>query len=438
MPKIIVVALKIHFLDKEFKAFLNLQAIEKMELIKKKIQTICGQLKTSHPTDKWIIAWPENGIAEICSVSLKKAFKKMMLDITQTNPNLTILGGTLLTSKKTPLEKSKEILTYYNQSLWLEKLENSENIENQIQSHRTKVKKLAEIKSTVTREITINRNTCYIFEGSTVKRFDKIAPYYEVGHNQNDSIFKPGGKKGKNLEHFFTLFQPDEKDFNIGIEICREHTFGVIKHLKSSQKVLIHFLLSSYNPVILSNVAGDYVIHVDSLEDPKIIKTSDDKESVQDVILYTNNLFTNETNLTPIKPDFSFKTLLLKELTILQKYIPNESKAFSALTTFKKMLNEKIISDEYYINEKLYFYFTDQINQLITCCKKDLILEEKNELFEKLYEIPILLKNRYLKSKLIDTAYDVTPDIRKKIIFTLENYIYSTQTAYLSKFINNN
>ena len=107
MPKTLIIALKINCLDEGFQDYLKLSGIEKLNLIERRLKDVCEQLNISNPNDKWILAWREHGLSTICTPELKKEFKNRMLKLTKSYPHLTIIGGTMLSVKKSPSCQSK-------------------------------------------------------------------------------------------------------------------------------------------------------------------------------------------------------------------------------------------------------------------------------------------------------------------------------------------
>ena len=111
---------------------------------------------------------------------------------------------------------------------------------HQFTLHLRKVEDVLENKEV--EGVDVARNTIYLFQGGNVSRHDKVTPFLETqmeeGADEDEekkqeekhhyTVFQPAKRKKQNA--LFTFIDPTtQQPVSIGIEICREHSFGVLK-----------------------------------------------------------------------------------------------------------------------------------------------------------------------------------------------------------------
>lgn len=306
MPTIVIVGLDIKSTQDEFDAYDALSAQDKLSRITYRIHSLCAELKETEPDSIWIIAWREYGIFEPESNSISNVirdqFKKEMKAIVNLYSNLILVPGTISTYKTfQDRHKLSSLKEYYKELEPLQKLEERP----QIEQHKTDVLNLESLNQTEN-ELTVVRNTAYVFYHDVMLRHDKLMPYNELEFLEvQDAIFQPGkGMNRSTVLRDLSLPKFTPFHFNMGIEICREHGFGILKKELLQTRVkppLLHFILSASVDVRKQDVCGDYVIHLDSKEKIAIYQTTDSEEI--EVKLYQNDLLADKVTLEgPIKP----------------------------------------------------------------------------------------------------------------------------------------
>jgi len=332
--------------DGGFDSFNQLSATDKIALIKQRIISACEELATKAPDSMWIVTWREYGItdgADSRSVSsrVKISFKEEMIALTKHYPQLAILAGTISTAKQTKLIQLKTILEYYQAHRWIEELEKSSSqktkidelkkTEQQIALHRKQIEDLLTIESSEskTNVVTVIRNTCYLFIGDKILRHDKSAPIDETGILAN-TVFQPA--KGKNASPIFDIQHTvTGQPLRLGVEICRESDFGVLRKWllekeDSANTPLIHFIISDgINWLDWSNVCGTYCFRIDSLIKPRAILPTFVPEDKREVILYQNNLCQKIESLTgPLQALYPFEKRVLDHVNLAISWHSND------------------------------------------------------------------------------------------------------------------
>jgi len=331
MPEVVIVALDINKNDDDFLEFDQLTAIEKIELIEKRIKAICEELETKEPSAAWILTWREYGITDgidkrAVSSEVKAIFKEKMINLTKQYPNLSIVAGTISTKKHFNSEQEKKldaIKEFYAEHGWMKeqesKFKESKFKSDKQQQIRKEKKKIKELKTSIPKEgFDVVRNTCYLFSEGTIWRHDKTAPMEETEGNIDlqKAIFQPGGSV-RNINSLCAVRHPVQKrtPINLGIEICREHEFAFLKKTSQGSKPLIHFIMSDTTNLNLDHIHGEYAIQLDSTYKPRLILTKDEDLSAIPIRFYQNNLIKNENTLQgPLQPVYPFEKRVLNKL----------------------------------------------------------------------------------------------------------------------------
>jgi hypothetical protein len=232
--KIIVVALNI---PKVWNEYAQLNGMQKIELVKDNIVSICEELKKSNPNATWIIAWREYGITEgleerSISSQAKNFLKDEMAALVKQYPNLRIIAGTVATRSNKSVEKAKEHFALYSDKnivrIIAEKEKEDKDVE--LSSHIGRFEKILKNKDLKLegKPIQIMRNTCYIFTPVGIQRKEKNAPYQELHEDKNVDAHTAYrvGKENKSINSLIKIPDVRGEGVAIGIEICREHALG--------------------------------------------------------------------------------------------------------------------------------------------------------------------------------------------------------------------
>lgn len=281
--RIAIVCLDLNESHLKFNDYNGLSAVAKIKKIAEHIRLCCIQLLETHQSAMWIVALREHAITDanskFISVKDKKFLKSVMLEITSEFPNLTIIAGTVITKKHFSGDvlqnKLANIQLSYDEQKGIDEEEKTGGIERdyQISLHRNKVLEV-DIQD---KGVDVLRHTTYVFSAGEIKRHDKTIPFNEFIEKDmlthSSAIFSPG--KITTRDPYISLTHPITKvPINIGIEICREHSFGVLQAAsKNRAKPTIHFLLSDSIHFKVDKVHGEYLVQLDSMYESKLIQT---------------------------------------------------------------------------------------------------------------------------------------------------------------------
>ncbi len=300
--EIIITALDVRDDQDEYGVYAHLSAVEKMVRIKKRIIDICEQLKKQHPNAMWILAWQESAIFGKRGLNneflgkgihshLAARFKYQMSELTKRFPNLTIIAGTLPVRKPVQnIGQLNAIKRSYRPYQWISVVEKNV-LEDDLEApytlpfktHLNQVSIFIENKKQVP-DLHAYSKICYIFTSKNgepkIFRHDKSAPFEETENEVwYDKKFKPHHipdvfcpARPMHSKQIFTLEHPTTKEpIDIGVEICREHVIGLLKHLNPEKKPLLHFILSASCYVDNNNMHCQHsLIHIDSQKEPEL------------------------------------------------------------------------------------------------------------------------------------------------------------------------
>ena len=328
-------------LDTE-RSYRELSAINKIKLIKRRIQNVCELLKKEKPKATWIFVWREYGIFDINSRSIsniaKQSFKKQMKLLSLKYPNLIIIGGTVATRKKLQGGDLGVIKSYYDSLKLYEEIEDKdEYLCNQIQYHKDDIEDLEGC------DVIAFANKARVFFHGEEKKHGKLTPYSETIDKLN-GIFQPA--KGKNLSPILDI-KKDPLNIRIGIEICREHLqeFKVLQQYMIDKaikdKPLLHFVLSNTISLDLDSACASYaVIHVDSHEDNPPVLTRDHHKHNIDFSYYKFLIMQPIKQLNrPVTPVYPLQYRLLDKIDTLTKEVSDANVA-----RLKKLANQIVKS----------------------------------------------------------------------------------------------
>jgi len=383
MAAITIVTINNHIADANFDAFQSLPVPEKIQKLESVIRTICQQLADNPATAEnlWILTWREYAITEgkdqrSLTPENKKLYKDTLHKIAlEFKPNLVLVAGTVSTTKlESNLDKLSEIVKYYEKHQWIK--EKEEKIsptatmsKKELHFISDQLQNIEQIKENLPPAFNIVRNTCYVFSGDDIWSHDKISGIRETYHpdetidpNASPRVFRPG--KGKNLPAYIEIAHPmTQEKITLGIEICRENWFGVLrKQLEAKTPPYIQFVLSDWAMMRQKNLIGQYVIQADSNLFPRLITRAEDLERLP-VEHYQINLFAPHQIEGPLQPVYPFELKVYDKITtaIHHKTTTNEQKEIlkkilwdfykechrtisSAYTSFKKQLDKLEVS----------------------------------------------------------------------------------------------
>ncbi|MGQ3887590.1 hypothetical protein ACQUW5_00990 [Legionella sp. CNM-1927-20] len=276
MKKIVLVAINLtHNIEFEKKSFDDqLMALAFSTLRAYKVA------KQLHPDAYVIVAWREYGISNQLAVSQDniRKFKQLLSQVTNKR-DLLIIAGSLISQKimlvNDKQEKIRHISTAYDKYQFIKKLE----YVNNASYHFLDYKKQFSLASSQDSFSNI-KNTCYFFkQGGKAYHRHKIAPCEEIPRNAPQKL---SAYTFKEQEFLFTL--DAQNNITIGVEICFEHSVGLLHHLVKNQGLkapTVHIIIADSNTMVPEFACGDYTVRIDSdLDDSinfgKMLKAKDD------------------------------------------------------------------------------------------------------------------------------------------------------------------
>ncbi|HHT0595075.1 TPA: hypothetical protein ACTXXA_003729 [Legionella anisa] len=342
LQKTVVVALDICKYSENFGEYSRLSTLKKTDLVNQSIRNVCNNLSKTHPMDKWIISWREYGVSdESISDVDKKIFESTIQNLCKEFPNLLIISGNIKTRKEINLEKAKEIHALYDSYQYLAEIEEQQTKnadKHYIKKEREKIN--SAIESASTQPILAVRSTAFLFNAEGTRKHDKLAPTDEAGKTE---IHHPAKEKNK---AFFFRFGNE----TIGIEICREHHFGLLRKEGEAlgiKKPLFHFVLSDTIALNLNNAFGKFIVHIDSLEEPTLILSPG--QTLNDVVFYVYDLLSNNPQLVEKEAVYPFKYKFLDEIEKVKNKFSNDPRFnhFKEETKKVEITNINIDAEQY-------------------------------------------------------------------------------------------
>lgn len=327
MPKKIqVIVLESKILNSRYNEYRNLDANIQLLQLKNKIKTVMRDVSTEkdyHKNDPVFVVWREYGISDSQNMYLtndtRTKIKTALKELSLKYPNMIILAGTIATLK--PIEFTLQnirgaaslIDEGYKKYNWLDFFSRSKgDFTNQTQKHRVSAERLFNqsidfLSSSKNLSIILNRlrNTCLVVAEGKTSSIDKVSPNEEIKSpaNTDNTFFQSNNKKGNSsiVESGGIVF---------GVEICRGHINGVLKHECQSTREKepipkIHFILSASIGLDWREFYGEYIIHVDNFEPLTFFLTNTKKsldEANTEISLYKTSLFDLSDKLTRVSP----------------------------------------------------------------------------------------------------------------------------------------
>ncbi len=210
-----------------------------------------------------IVAWREYGLSnqQIVAQDNIHKFKNLLADLTSKR-ELLIIAGSLVSQKKIVVKDKQEKLDHitaaYDQYQFVNTLEKLTHNSLLFFNYREQFA-LAKAQDYFNNF----KNTCYFFkQGEQVYRRHKIAPCKEIPQNADQ---QPSAYTFKEQDFLFTL--DNLPDFTIGIEICLEHSLGVLHHLVKDNTLeapTLHLIIADSNVMVPEYACGDYTVRIDS------------------------------------------------------------------------------------------------------------------------------------------------------------------------------
>lgn len=293
----------------KFSVFKKLSPEDQIKRLSDHITHICRALEAMEATRKisyqsWLVILPEYVITKsdggyyynIISSDIKKIFKEEMKSLSSIFPKLTIIAGSVATTKtlshdtKLLYERLEAIEAYYECATKIIGLNNLSALQ------RGFIGGLRALMEDIPHEISIVRNTVYKFSGgdnefseeSYVKSFPASTELLGT-ECMDTSVYQPGSKKSS---PYFHLSSVDEACIPIGIEVCLEHNEGVLRHRAMQDAIPmmpLHVIVSNTTPINLKNLYGEQVLQVDPDENLSLIRTIPDSQLSLKIDSFTTN-----------------------------------------------------------------------------------------------------------------------------------------------------
>lgn len=263
MKEVIIICLNLFSPDPLLLDFRKKGAMAQIVHIVQRINKICEKLKRSSPDSLWLFTWREYGItnfeSRFLTNDIKTFLKQAMQALTKEYPQLVIVSGTIAVKKRFQSEKTvtklKKLQVHYLENLKINKINYADTTisDAEIARIRTYLESSDQYQS-----IDVVRNTCYVFaKGMCIGRHDKVTAYHETKDRNtilNEAFFQPGkSKKNPAIFHI----PNNDNPITIGIEICVEHDYGILKSYAKdtgSPKPFIHLVLSDSTHPLIQNI----------------------------------------------------------------------------------------------------------------------------------------------------------------------------------------
>lgn len=299
-----------------------------------------------------IIGWREYGLTEskskFVSVAQKNELKKTMLSLTAQYPNLIIIAGTVAVKKhfkQLSVELQKSIQSDYASIKNQHSLTSDREIEFNLH-------KASWIKERASDDgVHIIRNSCFVFHGSSFQRYDKSLPHYETDDNGtelNNGVFRPS--KAKTANPIVTIMI-DGEPLRIGLEICRDHGYGVLKTRLAQSNTSnpdLHCIVSDRALIDPAFLCADHTIQFDSESKPKLLVSREGLEK-NNVTLFEHNILREGHVRGPLAPIHAFERTLIN---ILEKKL-NEDQLSDSQRELIEIMRKEIINSMFKYDRKI-------------------------------------------------------------------------------------
>jgi len=297
MYKITFIALNLtHNLDYERQDFES-----QLDNLSRCIMLSYLEAKKKHPDNKVIVAWREYGLCngKPLTESETGLFKKRMALLTQKR-DIIIIAGTILSKKVIQSDRHVDKITAVSEAY--KRYSFISDLERNNQQERTFEKYKNNFIRNMSKENFLKvKNTCYIFsDGSKKYKRNKIAPYSEVS-NKIIQDFTYGFSE----QTWMFNFEEGNKLLDLSIEVCLEHSIGLLKYLVSSGQICapkIHLILADSNTFEPDYACGDITIRIDSDPDDSINVVVANNKQFEDFIVYQVDPYSPKTELKLIQP----------------------------------------------------------------------------------------------------------------------------------------
>lgn len=403
-PRIIVLALEILKVGDDFLLYKQKTVKEKIDLLSDNIINGYQCAINAHPNAEWVIAvWREHGIADhpLNSISIadKQYLDMVMKQLTDHHKKLVIVSGGTLIRQTVPFAKLEEIHIAY-QAIGAIKETEKYFDDQQVIAHENEVQELIDNKffnSLIFNDHLIKyKNKAYVYYRNQKSGHGKLTPFNELESERtgllpiipDNKVFEPA--KGRHLRPIVSI----DKNLTIGVEICRENSFSIVKNAAGQEENPIHlqFVVSDSCRLLIDSIHACHgVIHVDSMHSVNFILPRQ-WANLDEVQVFSINAIskTSPQVLTPVMPTYPLQFSILD---YLDQYLAKTSSHF--LVTTIEALKEKIIDHfpyyltvddhndlyriiELYIDEAI--TDTDIIDNIIVlnAIKNDLTIDNNN------------------------------------------------------------
>ncbi len=412
----------------------NLSAEKKIEFVRARIIETMQYVKAKQPSAKHVVV----ALREYCitdgpnarsiSVESEEALKKMLLEVTEVYPELTVVAGTVLVRKTIPGKSIETIERYYDQHKELIEAE-----KKCIGISLTEQQQVLICAANPNDSLVKVKNISLIAHKKKLKKHGKAMPSNESNEDQYypKAIFQPA--KNNNLSSLITF--ENEIDFPdmIAIDICRDHIYGRAQREALKQNILpfLHLVLA-YSGALkadhLTGTAGN--LFIDNTKDSTLLVGGINGEN-KNVILFRYHVLNDEKTMEgPIAaiPFLEFKLQsILKEAT---RRGPQYESKTKTINTFSEEVNrlinqnliivENIISQAQYNNttellklfDLLHKYYESIQTQINNSKPKALPMPSYKDLtFDQIKEISISSLNRF-------RSFDIKKAVEQETVYT--------------------
>lgn len=426
-PRVVVIALELLKIDKNVDSYRKKSAEGKINHIRDNIIDAYKEAMSCFPDSEFIIVvWREHGITDPDGLSIslldKRYLDNVMQELTKKYKKLMIIAGSTLIRKRVPLQHLTKIKSHYQLHAAIKEEESLlDDDENHMETHENDVDDLIKLrdlnKLTNISEITKYKNISYVYYQDQKAQHGKTTPYKELhAESTNPSlvdtkkVFEPA--KERNLSPMISF----ENDFTIGIEICREHSFSVLKNtaLKNKKTIHLQFILSNPCPLDMNSFHSNHgVIHIDSKYPTTFVNAASPHHRAQVKVFKIDLL--SPLGLIAIEPIYPIQLKLIDYLE-QEKALTKHMFVFVAIEFLQTEINE-----DFPIHKKLLPEDDKRLIQFLSShFESDVIISKDKEVNERLQAIKNGLINIIVHHQPKDTSHSKASE-HQPIIPTLFN-----------------
>jgi len=290
-------------------------ASNKIGIIQRAIIRAYKAMQNQHPDSEWIIiVWREYGIFDLSFLTHEdqKKLKSVLTELINNSPKLIIVAGAILYKKTTTSDKLDKVLQAYLPHKDILKAESkilncSHPFNQAYQQIKNSQKCLPD--NTVFFKL---KNVSYVAaHQNPIAQHGKITPYNE--YHGGNTFFQPPNSKG--ISPIISIVNKENQQIKLGIEICREHYFSLLKQYatKSATSIDLQFLMSSSIRFYLEKYCASLAaFHADSLDVPRMLVAKQGLKN--NIAVYAYNIFENNSQLTALEPTYPIQFQILDKI----------------------------------------------------------------------------------------------------------------------------